>query len=97
MPASESSDSEHWLQLLLLRQTSTTESYAERTGNFAVLCVMTGGSGIVIAVIAITMADTAVTVPYVLPTPMDMATGMEAGITVLLDSICILDCKRSGR
>ena len=39
---------------------------------------MKGGNGIAIAVIAIAMADTAVTVPYVLP--MDMATG----ITVLL-------------
>jgi hypothetical protein len=44
---------------------------------------MTDGIGIDIAVIAIAMEGLAVTGLFVLPTPMDMDTGMEQGITVL--------------
>ena len=58
---------------------------------------MTGGIGIDIAVIITALEDMEVISHFVLPTPMDMATGMETGITVLLDSICTLDCKRRGR
>ena len=51
-------------------------------------CVMTGEIGDDIAVIPITMVDTAVTALFALPMPMDMAIGMESGITVLLASMC---------
>ena len=44
---------------------------------------MTDGIGIDIAVIAIAMESLAVTGLFVLPTPMEMDTGMEQGITVL--------------
>ena len=54
-----------------------------RTGNYVVSCVMTDGIGIDIAVIAIAMEGLAVTGLFVLPTPMDMDTGMDQGITVL--------------
>ena len=44
---------------------------------------MTDGIGIDIAVIGTAMEEVAVTGLFVLPTPMDMDTGMEQGITVL--------------
>jgi hypothetical protein len=52
---------------------------------------MTDGIGIDIAAIGIAMEELAVTGPFVLPTPMDMATGMEPGITVPQASMCKLD------
>ena len=54
-----------------------------KIGNYVVSCVMTDGIGIDIAVIAIAMEGLAVTGLFVLPTPMDMDTGTEQGITVL--------------
>ena len=47
---------------------------------------MTEGIGVVIAVMPTTMEDMAVIAPFVPPTPMDMDTEMEPGITVLLAS-----------
>ncbi|MDB4639104.1 hypothetical protein OAE83_01245 [bacterium] len=44
---------------------------------------MTDGIGIDIAVTAIAMEGLAVIGLFVLPTPMDMDTGMDQGITVL--------------
>jgi len=48
---------------------------------------MTGEIGDDIAVIPTAMVDTAVTALFALPMPMDMAIGMELGITVLLASM----------
>ena len=45
---------------------------------------MTGGIGIDIAVITTALEDMEVISHFVLPTPMDMATGMVTGITILL-------------
>ena len=59
-----------------------------KTGNYDVSYDMTDGIGIDIAVIGIAMEELAVTGPLVLPTPMDMATGMEPGITVPQASMC---------
>lgn len=59
-----------------------------RTGNYGVSFVMTGEIGDDIAVIPTAMVDTAVTALFALPMPMDMAIGMELGITVLLASMC---------
>ena len=49
---------------------------------------MTGGIGIDIAVITTALEDMEVIYHFVLPTPMDMATGMEPGITVPQASMC---------
>ena len=54
-----------------------------KIGNYVVSCVMTDEIGIDIAVIAIAMEGLAVIGLFVLPTPMDMDTGMDQGITVL--------------
>ena len=61
------------------------------TGNYVVSYDMTDGIGIDIAVIGTAMEEVAVTGPFVLPTPMAMATGMEPGITDLQASMFKLD------
>ena len=59
-----------------------------KKGNYVVSYDMTDGIGIDIAVRGIAMEELAVTGPFVLPTHMDMATGMEPGITVPQASMC---------
>ncbi len=52
---------------------------------------MTGGIGIGIAVTPTVLEDMAVIDHYALCTPMDMATGMDPGITIPLAFRCELD------
>ena len=87
----EFSELHHWPWLRQLKLTitiigiTTTDIIAvSRTGKDAELSVMTGGIGIDIAVITTALEDMEVIYHFVLPTPMDMATGMVTGITILL-------------
>ena len=64
--------------------TTTDTTAVSRIGTSAELSVMTGGIGIDIAVITTALEDMEVISHFVLPTPMDMATGMVTGITILL-------------
>ena len=87
----EFSELHHWPWLRRLKLTitiigiTTTDIIAvSRTGKYAELSVMTGGIGIDIAVITTALEDMEVIYHFVLPTPMDMATGMVTGITILL-------------
>ena len=58
-------------------------------------CDMTDGIGVDIAVMAIAMAELAVTGPFDLPMPTDMATGMGPGITAPQASMFKLDFELS--
>ena len=65
--------------------TTTDITDVLRTGKYAEPFVMTDAIGIGFAGTSTAMEDMEVIDHFVLPSPMDMATGMERGITVLLE------------
>jgi hypothetical protein len=65
--------------------TTTDITDVLRTGKYAEPFVMTDAIGIGFAGMSTAMEDMEVIDHFVLPSPMDMATGMERGITVLLE------------